>query len=425
MKWVLILLIFLTGCSSGESEKPAIVSVPVTTSTAVEKNVPIELRAIGNVQAYNMVAVKSMVNGEISQVHFTEGQDVKKGKLLFTIDPRPLEALLKQAEANLARNIAQVAQVEADLAKNLALVKQAEANIERDVAHAENAKVEAKRYESLIERQVVSRQQYDQFRTNAETLGATVRADTAAKESAEAAVRSSRAALENARAAVRADQAAVENAKVQLGYCFISSPMDGRTGTLFVQQGNVIKANDLSLVAINQVSPIYVAFSVPEQNLAEIKKYMAGGPLKVEALPPNDTKGPEQGILTFTDNAVDKTTGTILLKGTFANKERRLWPGQFVNVALTLTVESGVVVVPSQAIQTGQKGQYVYVIKPDLTVESRPVVPGRTINGETAVFKGLKADEKIVSDGQIRLYPGVKVEIKNPDSATTPNKKTP
>ena len=204
--------------------------------TVIQKAVPVEIRVIGNVQAYTTVTVKSMVGGEISQVHFTEGQDVKKGELLFTIDPRPFEAALKQAEANLARDIAQVGQVEADLAKNMALVKQAEANLERDMAQAENAKVEAKRYESLIEKQVVSRQQYDQFRTNAEALEATVRADKAAKDSAEAAVRSSKAALENAKAAVRADQAAVENAKVQLSYCFIRSPMDGRTGNLLVQR---------------------------------------------------------------------------------------------------------------------------------------------------------------------------------------------
>ncbi len=412
INWLLIVLIFLWGCSNSRSEKPVIVSVPVTVSTAVGKDVPIQLRVIGNVQAYNTVAVKSMVNGEISQVHFTEGRDVKKGKPLFTIDPRPFEAAVKQAEANLARNTAQIAQVEADQAKNLALVKQAEANLERSMAQAENAKVEAKRYESLVERQVVSRQQYDQYRTSAETLSASVRADQAARESAEAAVRSSKAALENARAAVRADQAAVENAKVQLSYCFICSPMDGRTGSLIVQRGNVIKANDLSLVAINQISPIYVAFSVPEQNLAEIKKYMAGGPLKVEAFPSNDSTVVEQGTLTFVDNFVDRSTGTILLKGTFANQERRLWPGQFVNVLLTLSMERSAVVVPSQAVQTGQQGQYVFVVKSDLSAESRPVDVGATLSGEVIVRKGVAAGEKIVTDGQLRLYPGAKVEIK-------------
>ena len=394
------------------------VSVPVMVDTVIQKAVPVQIRVIGNVQAYSTITVKSIVGGEISQVHFTEGQDVKKGDLLFTIDSRPFEAGLKQAEANLARDIAQVGQVEADLAKNIALVKQAEANLERDVAQAENAKVEAKRYESLIERQVVSRQQYDQFRTNAEALEATVRADKAAKESAEAAVRSSKAALENARAAVRADQAAVENAKIQLGYCFIRSPMDGRTGNLLVKRGNVVKANDIDLVSINQISPIYVAFSVPEQNLAEIKKYMAGGPLKVEAYLSNDTSGTEQGVLTFIDNTVDKITGTILLKATFANKGKWLWPGQFVNVVLTLTTQPDAIIIPSQAVQTGQEGQYVFVVKPDLTVELRPVVVNRTLNNESIIEKGLKDGEKVVTDGQLQLVPGAKVEVNvNPSSS--------
>ena len=406
-----ILLLF-AACSSGKTEQDLPKAVPVVVGTVIQKGAPVQIRVIGNIQAYSTVTVKSIVGGEIVQVHFTEGQDVKKGDLLFTIDPRPLEAALKQAEANLARDIAQVGQVEADLAKNMALVKQAEANLERDMAQAENAKVEAKRYESLIEKQVVSRQQYDQFRTNAEALEATVRADKAAKESTEAAVRSSKAALENARAAVRANQAAVENAKVQLSYCSIRSPMDGRTGNLFVKRGNVVKANDIDLLTINQINPIYVAFSVPEQNLPEIKKYMAGRLLKVEALAPSDTGNAEQGVLTFIDNAVDKTTGTILLKGTFGNKERRLWPGQFVNVVLTLTTQPDAIIVSSQAVQTGQSGQYVFVIKPDLTAELRPVVVSRTLNNESIIEKGLQGGEKVVTDGQLQLVPGAKVEVK-------------
>ena len=405
--------ILWVACSSGnKGEQGPPRAVPVMAGTVIQKTAPVEIRVIGNVQAYSTITVKSIVGGEISQVHFMEGQDVKKGDPLLTIDPRSLEAALKQAEANLARNIAQVGQVEADLARNIALVKQAEANIERDMAQAENARVEAKRYESLIEKQVVSRQQYDQFRTNAEALEATVRADKAAKESAEAAVRSSKAALENVRAAIRADQAAVENAKIQLGYCFIRSPMDGRTGNLLVKRGNVIKANDIDLLTINQVYPIYVAFSVPEQKLPEIKKYMEKVPLKVEALSPNDTGSAEQGRLTFIDNAVDKTTGTILLKGTFTNRESRLWPGQFVNVVLTLTTQPDAIIVPTQAVQTGQSGQYVFVIKPDLTVELRPVVVNRVFNSESIIEKGLQVGEKVVTDGQLRLVPGAKVEVK-------------
>jgi multidrug efflux system membrane fusion protein len=417
--------IFPSACSNEKTRKPVSAPLPVIVVTATQKNVPVQLRAIGNVQAYSTVVIKSKVGGELVGVHFKEGQDVKKGDFLFTIDPRPFEAHLKQAEANLARDLAQVSQVEADLAKNMALVKLTEANLERDITQAENAKVDAERYLSLIEKKVISKQQYDQFQTKAEVLEATVLADKAAKESAEAAVRSSKAALENALAAVRADQAVVENVKIQLGYCFIRSPIDGRTGSLLVQQGTIIKPDDVNLVIIHQIVPIYVTFSVPEQHLFEVKKYMSSGQLKVEALIPMNEEHPARGVITFIDHAVDSNTGTIRLKGTFDNIERKLWPGQFVNIVLTLITEPNVIVVPSQAIQTGQQGQYVFVVKSDFTVESKPVVVGRTINGEAVIQKGLQIDEKVVTDGQLRLYPGAKVEIKSPNSATDTNKKTP
>jgi multidrug efflux system membrane fusion protein len=217
----------------------------------------------------------------------------------------------------------------------------------------------------------------------------------------------------------------VENAKIQLGYCSIHSPIDGRTGSLMVKQGNIIKADDMTLVVINQIVPIDVAFSVPERHLQEIKKYMALGKLQVDVLVPSNNERPEKGTLTFIDNAVDTSTGTIRLKGTFANRERKLWPGQFVNVVLTLTREPNTLLVPSQAIQTGQLGQYVFVIKQDLTVEPRPVVVGRSVNSETVIQKGLVVDEKVVTDGQLRLYPGARVEIKTSDSANAIQKKAP
>ena len=391
----ILLLLFLetsflvVGCSSeGQNNRP-IVAIPVEVASVVRKKVPLQLRIIGNVQAYSTVTVKSRVAGQIMRVSFTEGQDVKKGDLLFMIDPRPFEAALKQAEANLERDLAQV--------------KQAEANLERDMAQEKNAEAEANRYKLLFERGVVSRQQYDKFRTDWEALLATVQADKAAKA--------------NAEAAVLADRAAVENAKLQLSYCSIHSPMEGRTGSLIVQEGNIIKENDANLVVINQINPIYVSFSVPEQYLGEIKKYMRVGTLEVEAAVPNHEGTPYQGFISFVDNAVDTGTGTIKLKGTFTNKDGRLWPGQFVNVVLKLTTEPNAIVVPSQAVQTGQQGQYVFVVKQDLTVESRPVVVSRTTDGETVVQKGLNPDEKVVTDGQLRLYPGAKVEIKNSNSA--------
>ena len=366
---LLLLAVFSSACSKEKSGKPTSAPLPVTVGTTIQKTVPVQLRAIGNVQAYSTVSVKSKVGGELVRVHFTEGQDVKKGELLFTIDPRPYEAALKQAEANLERNL----------------------------ALAKNAQEDVRRYEFLIQKGVVARQQYEKFRTDSDALEATV----------------------------LADRAAVENAKIQLGYCSIHSPIDGRTGSLIIQQGNIIKAEDINLVVINQVIPIYVAFSIPEQFLPEIKKYMASGKLQVEAIVPMNEERPERGVITFIDNTVDINTGTIRLKGTFANHQEKLWPGQFVNLVLTLTTEPNAIVVPSQAIQTGQEGQYVFVVKQNLTVESRPVVAGRTVNGETVVQKGLRADEKVVTDGQLRLYPGAKVEINTSDSATATKKKAP
>jgi len=365
----LLLAAFSSGCSNKKSKNTVSAPLPVIVSTTTQKTVPVQLRAIGNAQAYSTVTVKSKVGGELVRVHFTEGQDVKKGDLLFTIDPRPYEAALKQAEANL----------------------------QRDLAKAKSASEDANRYQSLIQRQVVSPQQYEKVRSDADALEATV----------------------------LADRAAVENAKIQLGYCSIHSPIDGRTGSVIVKQGNIIKAEDINLVVINQIIPIDVVFSIPEQFLQEVKRFMASRKLQVEALVPMNEEKPAKGVITFIDNAVDSQTGTIRLKGTFANRDRKLWPGQFVNVVLTLTTEPNAIVVPSQAIQTGQEGQYVFVVKQDLTVESRPVVAGRTVDAETVIQKGLQVDEKVVTDGQLRLYPGAKVEIKTPDSANAAQKKTP
>mgnify|MGYP001573951258 CR=1 FL=1 len=352
----IVVIVFFFACSkkSGPPPKPP---VPVTAGTVIQKTVPVQVRAIGNVETYSTISVKSQIDGQLIRVHFKEGQDVKKGDILFTIDPRPYEAALKQAEANLAKDSAQL----------------------------ENARVEVSRYVELVKKGYVAQEQYDQIRTNAAALEATV----------------------------NADKALVENARLQLRYCFIYSPITGRTGNLMANQGNLIKANaDNPMVTINQIQPIYVTFSVPEQYLSEIKKYMAGSKVKVEVYVTRDEDHPEEGVLTFIDNAVDMTTGTIKLKGTFANKEKRLWPGQFVNLILTLTTQPNAVVVPSQAIQTGQIGDYVFVIKSDLTVESRPVIIARTLDGETVVEKGLQPGDKVVTDGQLRLIPGAKVEIK-------------
>ncbi|HUJ23312.1 MAG TPA: efflux RND transporter periplasmic adaptor subunit [Bryobacteraceae bacterium] len=374
------------GCRSQSAAPPSMPPVPVTVAAALQKDIPIQLRLIGNVESYASIPVKAQISGELVQIHFTEGQDVHKGDLLFEIDRRPYEQALHQAEANLNRDIAQQ--------------KQAEANLARDLAQAENARTQAARYAKLAAAGVVSKEQNDTMRTTA--------------SSADEAAHADQAAIESARAAVLADRAAVETAKLNLEYCQIRSPIEGRTGSLQVKVGTLIKAQgDTPMVTINQILPAYVTFSVPEDQLTQIRSAMAGGPLDVEAYVPNGSGSPARGQLSFIDNTVDSATGAIKLKATFSNKERTLWPGQFVNVVLTTGKESNATVVPSEAVQTGQQGQYVFVVKADRTFENRVVTAGRTFDHEIVITKGVHPGETVVTDGQLRLVPipGLKVEI--------------
>jgi len=412
------LLAVSAGCSDRASgtQRAAPSAVPVLVADAVRRDVPLDVGVIGTVQALTVVGVKSQVAGQVMNVHFTEGQDVKAGQPLFTIDPRPFEAVLAQAQANVGRDTAQMRQAEAAHAQRQAEVQQAMANLERDQAQLENARVQEKRYKTLVDKELVAREQYDQFRTNLSALEATVQADRAAVENARAAAQAAQAGVENARAVIRADEALVETAKLNLGYTSIRAPMAGRTGNLMLQAGNVVKANeDNAMVFIAQIHPIYVSFTVPQQHLAAIKQYMAAGPLSVRATPPGTAK-PTVGRLTFVNNTVDPTTGTIQLKGTFDNAENVLWPGQYVEVVLTLTTETAVVV-PSQAVQPGQQGPYVFVVKPDSTVQPRPVELGRRLATDTIITKGLAPGERVVTDGQLRLVPGSRVEIKPPKAS--------
>lgn len=333
-------------------------AVPVTVANVVQKSMPVQLEAVGSVDPYSTVSVRAQIGGTITRVHFAEGQDVKQGDLLFTIDPRPYEAALKQAEANLAKDMAMLA----------------------------NAREQVRRYSELVGKQLISQEQFDQIRTNSNALEATA----------------------------EADKAAVENAKVQLSYCRIYSPVTGRTGSLLVNEGNLVRTNDATaMVTINQINPIYATFSVPEQNLDDIRQRMNAGKLRVEAFLPQNENRPEEGTLSFIDNAVDRTTGTIKLKATFANTDRRLWPGQFVKVVLKLAEQPDMVVIPSQAIQTGQEGDHVFVIQPNSTVEVRSVVVSRTLGGEAVIGKGLKPGERVVIDGQFLLAPGTKVQLRD------------
>jgi membrane fusion protein, multidrug efflux system len=365
--------------------------VPVVVATVTSKDVPVNIEVIGNVEAYSTITVKAQVGGQLDKVSFHEGEFVKKGDLLFSIDPRPFEGALNQAQANLARDTAAQAQ--------------AEANLARDSANEKYAQSQAGRYAKLFEGGIVSKEQTDQTRSQADALEQTIQAD--------------KAAIESAKAQIGASKSAIENMKVQLSYTTIRSPIDGRTGNIMVKQGNVVTANTTDLVTIAEVQPIYVTFSVPEAQLSDIKKYMAGGKLPVTATSQDDNTQKENGFLTFVDNTVDAATGTIKLKGTFPNTNRKLWPGEFVRVTLKLTTQNNALVVPNQAVQTGQEGQFVYVVKPDKTVEMRPVITGNRIDQDLVIDRGLTIGETIVTEGQLRLAPGSRVLLpgdrKRPD----------
>jgi multidrug efflux system membrane fusion protein len=353
-------------------------SVPVSVARVVQKDVPIDLQAVGNVEACLTVSVKAQVGGQLVKVFFHEGDFVKEGDTLFMIDQRILQSQLNQAQAALAKDQSQL---------NLAT-----ANLARDQAQEEYARAEAARYLQMLEKGLVSREQMEQFRANANALAAAVHADEAA--------------MQSARAAVNVSQAAVENAKVMLGYTIIASPLDGRTGNLNVKQGNLVTANSMDLVTINQVEPIYVTFSIPEIQLAAVKKGQM-----VMARPQDDTGPPDVGEVAFIDNAVDAMTGTIRIKGVFPNSDRKLWPGAFVRVTLRLATQPQALVVPNEAVQTGQDGTYVFVVKQDRTVEARPVTTGARVDQDLVIERGLQAGETVVTEGQLRLAPGSRVQI--------------
>ncbi|OGK85258.1 MAG: hypothetical protein A2X53_12820 [Candidatus Rokubacteria bacterium GWA2_70_23] len=407
------------GCSDRAGGAPpaaAPAAVPVGVATVERKMVPLQVVTVGNVQAYTTVGVKSQIAGQITKVHFTEGREVKRGDFLFTLDPRPFEASLRQNEANVAKDVAQRRQAEAALGQRGAEVTQALANLERDLAQMENARVQEQRYRDLAKKEFIAREQYDQVRTNFAALQAVVQASRAAVENARASARAAEAAVENAQAAITGNEAMVESARLQLAYTAIRAPMDGRTGNLLAQVGNVVKSGeDAPLVVIVQVQPIYVSFSVPEQQLTAINSYRARGTLTVEARIDGGRRT-AAGTLTFVNNTVDPTTGTIQLKATFPNADDALWPGQFVDVVLMLASEAAVIV-PAEAVQAGQQGSFVFVVKPDLTVESRRVKVGRRLPRELVIEEGLQAGERVVTDGQLRLVPGARVEIKPPRSS--------
>jgi len=356
-------------------------AAPVVTAKAVAKDVPVDLAAIGNVEAFAVISVRSQVTGVLEQLSFHEGDLVKQGQLLFTIDRRPFEAALAQAEAMMVRD--------------KALLSQAEAQLARDAANAEYMQLNAERQQQLTARGIISKDVAEQVRSQADATAALVKAD--------------RASIDSAKAQLVAQQGAVDAARVSLGYTVIKSPIDGQTGNLGVKVGSLVTANQTELTTIARVQPVLVTFTVPAIHLGTIKAHMTGGKLPVTATPQDTAAQPAPGVLTFVDNAVDMTTDTIKLKATFDNPDRRLWPGQFARVSLRLTTLDNATVVPSQAVQTGQDGQYVFVVKEDQTVEQRPVTIGQRVEDDTVVQKGLKPGETVVTEGQLRLEPGSRV----------------
>jgi multidrug efflux system membrane fusion protein len=353
------LVAYFSGDSRAREKPPAKgpAAVPVAVAAALQQSIPMRLQAIGNVEAYTSVAVKSRVDGQILEVHFREGQEVKKGEVLFRIDPRPFEAAFKQSEAQALR----------------------------DVASRDQAASQERRYQELLEKNFVSKDAYAQYRTNAQTAEATS----------------------------RASQAALENAKLNLEYTVIRSPIDGYVGRALLQAGNMVKANDtISLVVINQVRPVYVSFAIPEQQLATVRELLRKGPLTVDVTLPGGDKPLATGRIAFLDNAVDQTTGTIKVRAVFDNTDAALWPGQFYTVRVKLYDQDNAILIPTRALQTGPNGQFVYVVKEDMSVDLRKVVVSRS-EGDTAVLAegSVAKGERVVVRGALRLAPGAKVTV--------------
>jgi membrane fusion protein, multidrug efflux system len=355
----------------------------VAVAKVSQKDVPLDIDAVGNVEASATIAVRSQVTGTLESVGFHEGDFVKKGSLLFTIDRRPLEAALQQAEANLVRD--------------QALTNQAEAQVARDASNAEYQTLNAQRQAQLVQRGIVDRNTGDQARSQADATVLAVKAD--------------RAAVESARAELSVQQSAVDAAKVQLGYTTIRSPIDGRTSDLAVKPGNLITANSTQLMTIAQLEPVFVTFAIPATHLPTIKRAATGVRLRVVATPQDEDAQPEEGELTFWDNLVDPATDTIKLKATMLNWDRRLWPGQFVRVKLRLQTLQDATIVPQQALQTGQDGQFVFVVQDNMTVEQRPVMVAQRVGDDVVIQSGLQPGETVVTDGQLRLEQGTRVQL--------------
>jgi len=465
---------------AGKDGKKGNQVTPVTVAIATQKTVPVQLQAIGNVLSPSTVAVTPQAGGQIIGVYFKKGQEIKRGQLLFTLDNRTQNAAIQQAQgvvskdeaqieqartnlakdqgaveqarATLAKDQGQLEQAKATLSKDQALVRQAIATLAKDGAQAKYAAAQSKRYTQLYKDGAISQDQAEQYITNNGVSVATLKADREAIANTQEVVKGDKvgitnaqqvvkgdivaitnaqdvvkgdvAAIENAQAVKRSDLAALDSVKVQSSYTKIYAPMDGRAGNILVTQGNVVQANSTTpLVTIVKLNPIQVSFSIPEADLAKVQQYMENGKLKVNVSFGNDNNHPVSGILTFVNNTIDNTTGTIQLIGDFDNTQGRLFPGRFVNTTLTLTHEQNATVVPAQAVQNGPKGQFVFVAKPDMTVENVPVKVSSTIGQLSVIDKGVQPGDQVVTDGQANLVSGSKIRTKaagNSGSANDP-----
>ncbi len=396
--------VFLTGCVNKAQQNFERPPAPVTVTEAVTQDVPTYLDAIGKTVAREVVSIQPQVSGRIVKIHLTDGADVKKGDLLFTIDTRPFEVNVQQAQANLSRD--------------QALKKQAEANLARDIAQAKWGLTQVERYHKLVEDGVVSREQYEQLRANLDALNATVEA--------------ARAAVRSADEAIKVDAAAIESAKVQLSYCYIRSPIDGRAGQRLVDIGNVVNPGGSgggnsgngsasnSLLVIERLDPIYAGFTISQNNLTEVQQQMRAGTLRAEVRLPDAADDPVVGQLTFLDNAVQNATGQVNLRATIPNPGHRFWPGRFVQIRLVLSTIRGAVLVPASAPQMSGGGSFVYVVKQDSTAEQRPVSLGQRQGDLIVVEKGVEPGERVVTNGQIGVTPGGNVLIEQPRDAGSP-----
>lgn len=391
----------ISGCANKAQQSFDRPPSPVQVTAAVSQDVPTYLDAIGKTVAREVVSIQPQVSGRITRIHFTDGANVRRGDLLFTIDTRPFEASLRQAQARLS--------------KDGALKKQAEANLAKEIAQAKWGLAQVERYRTLVEQAVVPREQYEELRANYDSLKANVEA--------------ARAAVRSADEEIKVDAAAVENAKVQLSYCYIRSPIDGRAGQRLVDIGNVVNpggpssggdnASSNSLLVIERLDPIYADFTISQANLNAVQQQMREGTLKVEVHLPDMVDEMVAGQLTFLDNAVQTATGQVTLRATVPNAGHRFWPGRFVNIRLVLNTIHSAVLIPAAAPQMSAKGSFVYVVKPDSTAEQRPVSLGQRQGDLIVVESGVAAGESVVTNGQLGVTPGGKVRIEQPPEANS------